>query len=144
VLTAAITSSPGGSQDLPVLSFGSTSPVSITGNTAGTATLTVSTTAPGGVASIRHTERGLPWYAAGGLTLAGMFLFCVPSRRNWLKRTGAIALLVAVAMGVSACGSGGGGSVSTAPGTPAGAYTITVTGTSGAITAAGTVTLNVN
>lgn len=44
-LTAAVTSSPAGATSLPTLSFGSTSPVSITGTSAGTATLTVSTTA---------------------------------------------------------------------------------------------------
>src|ERR1700690_3613156 len=44
-LTAAVTSSPAGAQDLPMLSFGSTSPVSITGASAGTAILTITTTA---------------------------------------------------------------------------------------------------
>ena len=45
VLTAAVTSSPTGAQDLPTLSFGSTSPVSIAGPSGGTATLTITTTA---------------------------------------------------------------------------------------------------
>ena len=44
-LTAAITSSPTGAQDPPSLSFGSTTPVDITGTSAGTATLTILTTA---------------------------------------------------------------------------------------------------
>jgi hypothetical protein len=47
-LTAAVTSSPSGALEPPTLSFGSTSPVSITGAAAGTATLTISTTAAGG------------------------------------------------------------------------------------------------
>jgi hypothetical protein len=43
-LTAAVTSSPAGAVSPPTLSFGSTSPVSITGTSAGTAMLTVTTT----------------------------------------------------------------------------------------------------
>jgi hypothetical protein len=55
-------------------------------------------------------------------------------------------LVVGLTGGVLACGgaSGGGGCTPvTYPGTTAGAYTITVTGTSGATTATGTVTLTV-
>lgn len=44
-LTAVITSGPVGALDPPTFSFGSTSPVSITGTAAETATLTISTTA---------------------------------------------------------------------------------------------------
>lgn len=44
VLTAAITSSPAGATSPPSLSFGSSTPVSITGTSPGTATLTVTTT----------------------------------------------------------------------------------------------------
>jgi hypothetical protein len=53
---------------------------------------------------------------------------------------GMLALLIALAGGVLACGGGGGTST---PGTTAGIYTITVTGTSGMITAANTISLTV-
>jgi len=45
-MTAALTVSPNGAQDLPTVSFGTTTPVNITGTSAGTATLTITTTAP--------------------------------------------------------------------------------------------------
>src|ERR1039458_6793736 len=44
-LTASVTSSPSGAQYPPTVSFGSTTPLSISGSTAGTATLTITTTA---------------------------------------------------------------------------------------------------
>ena len=57
-----------------------------------------------------------------------------------------LGLLIAFVSGVSACGSGGGGTACStveAAGTTAGAYVITVTGTSGQITETGTVQLTV-
>jgi hypothetical protein len=57
---------------------------------------------------------------------------------------GMLILLVTLASGVLACGGGGSGSIGTGnPGTTAGVYAVTVTGISGTITEAGTVTLNV-
>jgi hypothetical protein len=97
-LTAAVTSSPIGAQDPPTLSFGSTSPVSITSTAPGTATLTVSTTAPGGC--------------------------------------GAAVLLATLAAGMFACGTSERiNCTAITSGTTAGAYYITVTGTSGTTTA---------
>ena len=52
-----------------MLSFGSTSPVSITG-TAGTANLTISTTAATSGALRYPARPGVRWYTAGGTTLA--------------------------------------------------------------------------
>jgi len=84
-----------------------------------------------------------PWYTEGGAALACILLFGIPARRSrWRSMVGMSALLTILAGGVLACGgvvSGG----SSNPGTTAGAYTITVTGTSGATTATNTVTLNV-
>jgi uncharacterized repeat protein (TIGR03803 family) len=145
-LTAAITSSPSGAQDPPPLSFGSTSPVSITGTSAVTATLTISTTAPTTGALAYPARPGVRWYA-GGTTLAfGLFCgigICVPGRRSWRTRIGSLLLLVMLAGGLLSCSSSSGNIGTGNPGTTPGAYTITVTGTSGSTTATGTVTLTV-
>lgn len=78
--------------------------------------------------------------------LAGIFLFGIPSRRR--KGRAILEMLVLVAVftgGVLACGGGSSAACTptTTPGTTAGNYTITVTGTSGALTETGTVTLTV-
>jgi hypothetical protein len=139
-LTATITASPTGARDLPILSFGSTSPVSITNASAGTAILTVSTTAPMIVELSYPARPGTP-YTAASATLACLLLIGIPARRrSWLTMFGMLALLVALAGGVLACGGGG---VIRTPGTTAGTYTITVTGISGTISAANTISLTV-
>jgi N-acetylneuraminic acid mutarotase len=141
-LTAVITSSPAGAKDLPSLSFGSTSPVSITSASAGTATLTVYTTAPATALLSYPAHPGTPWYLASGATLACILLIGIPARRrSWRTILGMLALLVALAGGVLACGGSGGGTIY--PGTMPGNYTITVTGTSGTATATGTISLTV-
>ena len=145
--TAAVTSSPSGAQYPPTLSFGSTSPVSITGVNPGTATLTISTTAATSAALVHPKRPGVPWYAAGGATLACFLLFGIPvRRRRWQTMLGMLVLLVSLTGGILACGghssnSSGGGTGN--PGTTAGNYTITVTGTSGSTTATGIVALTV-
>ncbi|MHB1955440.1 MAG: beta strand repeat-containing protein [Sulfobacillus sp.] len=149
VLTAAITGNPTGAQYPPTLSFGSTSPVSITGSTAGTATLTVSTTAATSSALAYPKSPIGRWYTASGAALACILLFGIPvRRRRWRTMLGMLVLLVTLAGGVLACGgmgsgggSGGGGTSN--PGTTAGTYTVTVTATSGSTTATGTVILTV-
>lgn len=147
-LTAAIGLSPAGAQNLPSLSFGSTTPVIITGASGGSATLTISTTVAtsSGCIAANHGPRTVPWYAGGSAVLACVLLIGVPKRRRWLRMIGAVALLFALAGGTLACGGGSGGSrcvAVTNPGTTAGSYTITVTGTSGATTGTGTVALTV-
>ena len=147
-LTATITSSPTGAQDPPTLSFGSTSPVDITGASAGTATLTISTTAATSGALAYPVRPGVRWYTAGsaGMALALVFGMGIPARRrNWRTRLGLLVFLMALTGGLLACGSGGssGGGGGGNPGTTAGTYTVTVTGTSGNTTAKGTVTLTV-
>lgn len=134
-LTAAVTSSPAGAQDLPTFSFGSTSPVVITGTASGTATLTISTTAPTRGALAYPSRPGVSWYAAGGTGLAFILLVGVPARsRSKRTRLGALVFLAILTGGLLACGSGGGSGPSN-PGTTPGTYTITVTGTSGSTTA---------
>jgi hypothetical protein len=146
-LSAALTSSPNGAQSLPALSFGSTSPVSITGASAGTATLTITTTAGGGCTQAYQIQRPVPWYAAGGAALACLLLFGIPARRrSWRTMLGMMALLFALGSGVLACGGNSGSScvAVTSPGTTPGTYTITVTGTSsGTAAATSTLTLTV-
>ncbi|MGA8742749.1 MAG: protease pro-enzyme activation domain-containing protein [Terracidiphilus sp.] len=149
-LTAAITSSPTSAQYPPTLSFGSTSPVSITGTTAGTATLTINTTAATSAALIYPKRHGVPRFAAGGATLACILLFAIPARRRrWQAILGMLVLFFALGGGVLACGGGGGsnggggGGGTSNPGTTAGTYTVTVTGTSGATTATGAVALTI-
>jgi hypothetical protein len=146
-LTAVITSAPKGAQLRPTLSFGATSPADVTGASAGTATLTISTTAPGTspCAAVHSVENQNPWRAAGGVALACLLLFGFRSRRrrlqNWL---GMMALLVFLAGGLSACGDATLKCLLPAlTGTTPGSYTITVTGTSGTTSATGTVNLTV-
>ena len=147
-LTASATSSPTGAQYPPTLSFGSTSPVSITGTTAGTATLSITTTAAT-ISAVSYPKRpGSPWYATSGAALACLLLFGIPARRpSWRTMLGMLMLLASLTASVMACGGGGnggsGGGGGGTTGTTAGAYTITVTGTSGTTTETGTVTLTV-
>lgn len=147
-LTGSVTSSPTGAQYPPTLSFGSTTPVSISGTAAATAILTISTTAGSSpqCTSVNDLQRGIPWYAGGSAVLACVLLFGIRARRrSWQTMLGMLALLVTFSASVASCGGGGGSScpnVITA-GTTAGTYTITVTGTSGSTTTTGTVALTV-
>jgi len=139
-LTAAITASPAGAQYPPTLSFGATSPVSITFTTPGTATLTISTTASQqSCTAANQMPSGIPLYARGGALLACLLLFSIaPRRRKWRAMLGILLLFAALAGGVFACGGGSSGTGcnnAVTPGTTAGNYTITVTGTSGTMTA---------
>ncbi len=140
VLTASVASSPTGAQNPPAVSFGSTSPVSITGGGAGTATLTITTTAAASAALAIPGRPGVGWDAAGGAALGCILLFGVSRRRRrWRTLIGMLALLVVMVGSVLSCGGGAKSSV----GTTAGSYTITVTGTSGALTTNDTVNLTV-
>jgi uncharacterized repeat protein (TIGR03803 family) len=142
-LTAAVTSSPAGAQDLPMLSFGSTNPVSISGASAGTATLTITTTASS--ESLAYPARPrVGWYTVGGTGLALILLVGIPPQgRRVRTKLGIRIFLVMLIGGFVACGGSSGGGGSGSPGTTPGAYALTVTGTSGSATAAGTVTLTV-
>jgi hypothetical protein len=143
-LSASVTSSPLGAQDLPTLSFGTTSPVTITGTAAGTATLVVTTTAPTSAALAHPDHDGAPWLAAGGTLLAGLLFFCIPARRRdgWMM-LGTVALWLTLTGGAVACGSGGGGGGGGNPGTTPGAYNMLVTGVSGSETQTFNVEINV-
>jgi hypothetical protein len=143
ILAAAITSSPANAQDPPALSFGSTSPVSITDTSGATALLTITTTAATSAALARPVLPAGRWYIAGATGLAFVMLIGVPvHRRSGNTTLGILVFLTMFVGGLIACG-GGGSSGGSNPGTTPGAYVVTVTGTSGSITATGSVALTV-
>ena len=117
--------------------------VNISGVAAQTSTLTVTTTA---ASSATNQLEKLFWPLSGGTALALVMFLGVPKwRRNWLTMVGILLLVISVPLlgcGGQQTNPGGGGSGDT--GTTSGAYTVTVTGTSGAISATvGNVTLTV-
>jgi hypothetical protein len=134
-----------GAQYLPTLSFGTTSPVSISGANAGTATLTISTTAAINLALFYPKRKGFPRHATEGLTLACVLLFGARKRRRrWRTMLGMLMFLMALTGGILACGGSEDSESGTSnQGTTTGTYTVTVAGNSGTTTAVGTVTLNV-
>ncbi len=144
-LTAQIVAAPAGARNLPVLSFGATTPVPIA-SSAATAVLAISTSADS--SSVASAPRGGPGFlASGGAVLACLFLVGLPRRRQWRAFFGMVALFFVLAGGMIACGgslapsgtSTGAESNATTPGT----YSITVTGTSGAVTATTNIALTV-
>jgi subtilase family serine protease len=153
-LTCAVASAPTGATtaDNPTCSASS---ASVTSASAATATLTINTTAQSAKLELPFTnsnEKGI-FTAGGGAALAAILLLCVPFGRRRSKqlkslrgvRILSLAILFALAAG-AAIGCGGGSS--TPPpaggGTTTGAYTLTVTGTSGSTTASTTITVTVN
>ena len=140
-LTCAVTTLITSVSDMPTCSLSPLS-VTISGTSPQTSTLTVSTTAP---SSAENGVRKLLW-RQGGLTVAIIMLFIVPGRRRrWLAAFCMLAaFLIVGAAGCGGSGNGGGGGGGGNPGTTAGAYTVTVTGTSGTTSATvGTVMLTV-
>jgi uncharacterized repeat protein (TIGR03803 family) len=140
-LSCNVTTSMTGVIDMPSCSLNPAS-VTISGATAETSVLTVSTTA---ASSAENSFKKLIW-PTSGTTLALVVLLVVPRRRrNWLAMMG--MLLLCAAIGAVGCGGGGGsngGNGGGNPGTTAGTYTITVTGTSSSATATvGTVVVTV-
>jgi hypothetical protein len=150
-LTAAITAEPTDAVNPPTWSF-STNPVIIPAAiSTGGAAIILSTTAPssgGSCIAAAPTHPGIPWYTGGGAALTCILLFGIPARRRrWRQMFAVLVLLLALNGGIAACG-GHGKTVCIptpiTPGTTTGAYTVTVTASSGTITAAPiTVALNV-
>jgi len=143
-LSGDVTASPAGAQDIPTLSFGSTSAVQITGSSAATATLTVTTMASGSATLAGPALPASRRIGFGGMALACALLFCVPRRRRWRTLLGSIALLAILTGSAVACGSSvTRNAVTSTTGTTQGVYTIAVTGTSGTTVESGTITLTV-
>lgn len=111
----------------------SSSSITLGGATnSGTSTLTIKTNVAAGLN--RHDSPLSPLIAGGGAVFAGVFALGMGAGRRRLAMALSIVTIAFVlgAVGCSGGGSsGGGGSKST---TPAGSYTVTVTGTSGSTT----------
>jgi hypothetical protein len=122
----------------------SPSSVMVSGSTAATATVSVTTTARSGLLPIsgsnqRDSSRRILWIFGAFLAAAGVITLLantqVPPRRfSWSLATACGAILLLSASLISGCGGGSnssGSNGSTANGTPAGNYTITVAATAG-------------
>ena len=112
----------------PTCSLGGTNPVAVT-SAGGSATLTFTAIGPS-AALFRHSPSALyaVWLPIPGLALIGLGLGSGPSRRKkWL---GCLALWMVLAslIVLPACGAAGNAGGGGNSGTPAGTYTITITG----------------
>ncbi len=138
-LSCAVTGLPTGAVHPPTCAV--SAPVAISGTQSVTAKLTINTTA----ASAANLHDPLhPFAKVGGGVLIAFLFFWLPYRqRKWQSMVG-LLLLATLAAVVSGCG------VSKSPvttqhigGTTAGAYTITVTGTSGSVQSTANVSVSV-
>ena len=143
-LSCAVTVGPTGGAEAPACSV--TAPPAITGPAAVTATLTISTTASAVTHSTARTQYPPRVAAAAGglIAMASLLFFGFPIRR---RRTITQFSLLTIATLISAaigCGGTKAAAPPANPGTTPGAYTVTVTGSSGAIKDTTSVTVTVN
>jgi trimeric autotransporter adhesin len=143
-LSCAVTGGPTGGADAPTCSV--TAPPAITGSAAVTATLTISTTAASAATHSAARTQYPRDAAAGGafIAMASLLFFGFPIwRRRMITQLSLlpIATLMSAAIG---CGGTRAAAPAANPGTTPGAYTVTVTGSSGAIKATTAVTVTVN
>jgi trimeric autotransporter adhesin len=146
-LSCAVTGGPMGAVDAPTCSV--TAPPPITGATAVTATLTVSTTAASSAAhgySVARSQHSPRVAAIGGsaVAMAGLLLFGFPMRRRRTMLPLGLLLIAALIGTAIGCGGKNAAAPAANPGTTPGGYTVTVTGSSGAITASTAATITVN
>jgi trimeric autotransporter adhesin len=145
-LTCSVTGSPAGAADMPTCSV--TAPAAISGTAPVTATLTVSTTPVSSAVVHDPLRRSFP--LGGGVAMAALLLFGIPRRSKMLLSLLLFASLAAAAIGCAGTPTPATPPVTTPvvtptnPGTTPGAYTITVTGTSGAVTQSTAVTVAVS
>ena len=105
--------------------------------------LTITTIAAKSAALARPVQPAARWYIATATGLAFVMLIGIPAHgRSGYTRLGILVFLTVFVGGLIACG-GGGSSGGSNPGTTPGAYVVTVTGTSGSVTATGAVALTV-
>ena len=136
ITTSCSVSFSGGTGSAAPTCVASPTAITITAGGTGTTTFTVSTTA----SHAALTPLQLPGYRSssfGGATLAALFLILLPNRRrvfrNW-RALSLIALLATALFTTAGCGGSSAASSSTAvTGTTPGAYTVTLTSTSGII-----------
>jgi FG-GAP-like repeat len=144
-LSCAVTGGPTGVADAPTCSV--TAPPAITGPAAVTATLTISTTAASAATHSTARTQYPPRVAeAGGalIAMASLLFFGFPIRR-WRTITQLSLLpIAALISAVIGCGGTKAATPPANPGTTPGAYTVTVTGSSGAIKATIDVTVTLN
>jgi hypothetical protein len=133
-LSCAVTSTAAFTPSQATCSFGNTSPVTISSSANGTATMTFSTVASSAMLSSRPRMFYAIWLPLPGLVIIALFGSSSSRRKNsWRKKLlgGLLIWIVLAGMIVlPACGGGGsgGGGPVLPPATPAGTYTITVTG----------------
>jgi hypothetical protein len=139
----------GSGSPLPGCSASSFSPDQVTPTSSGAAsTLTITTT---GSSSALFAPRKLfyaMWLPIAGMSLVGMSFGSARSRRKKILGFLVIGMIMATLLVLPACGgSSGGGGGGGGGGTPAGSYTVTITGTgtdANMTTASTQVTLTVN
>jgi len=126
------------------------SPTSFTLASGGTGTSTLTISSNGGTSNcVTNTVRTASGAGRGigGVALAGVLLLLLPSRRRKMLRLLAMMLLLVAGLGsLSGCGGSSTGTACSnviSGGTTAGTYTVTVTGTSGSLTATAPVTIAV-
>jgi trimeric autotransporter adhesin len=113
------------------------------GTSPATTTLNIATTArPVTTGSLlrRHLFYAT-WLPVGGLSLLGLSVGAGYKRRRWLAGA-LLGLMAGIILLQGACGKTS--STTTTGGTPAGTYTITITGASGSVSHNTTVQLTVN
>jgi uncharacterized repeat protein (TIGR01451 family) len=141
--TATISMTDSGLPTATTATFTSSS-VAMSGTSSATTTLNIATTArpvtTGGLLR-KHLFYAM-WLPVGGLSLLGLGVGAGYKRRRWLAGA-LLGLLAGIVLLQGACGSSSSSPAATG-GTPAGNYTITITGSSGSVPHNTTVQLIVN